>query len=114
VLTQRSGSISGNSVAYGDGGTSTNGGTPGGNGAALGSGLFITGNETVTLAPAAGTTLAIGDTVAGAGGGYSGAGALLIDGLGTVSLSGSNSFTGGVTIASGILSLGTIPSAPGR
>lgn len=109
VLLVGPGSLSGGSVAPGAGGTSTGGsGGSGTAGSAFGSGIFVQGSNTVTLDPAPGQTLTIGDVIADQSGsdpgnvfGQPGAGALLVTGGGTVTLSQSNSFTGGVTIADG-------------
>ena len=77
----------------------------GGNGAtALGSGIFLQGNQDATLTPGSGQTLTVADTIADETGVASGG--LLLNGAGTVALNATNSFTGGVTIQSGYLLLG--------
>ena len=116
-----SGTWSGGTVTAGLGGTLP---APG----AFGSGLFIQGDTTVALAPSGGETLTIGDDIAdqtGSGGGgtyfsggpncgpvnnppcagYNGAatGTLLLNGAGTVTLGGANTYTGTTTVASGTL-----------
>ena len=79
-------------------------------GSAFGAAIFIQGNNNLTFAPAAGQTLSIADPIADeAGSGGSGAGALIVNGAGTVDLSASNSFTGGTLLKAGTLSL----QAPG-
>ncbi|MGE7415087.1 Calx-beta domain-containing protein [Methylobacterium tarhaniae] len=104
-LTFTGGSVSGGSVAGGRGGLF--------DGAALGSGLFLQGDQQVTLAATLGQTLTISDVVADQTGsqsqltldqGYSpGAGSLLINGPGTVVLGGANTYTGTTTVQAGTL-----------
>ncbi len=75
-----------------------------GSGRAIGNGLFIQGNQAVTLAPAVGQTLTIAGVVAdvnGSGGTGQGDGALVIGGSGSVVLSAINTFTGGATLEAG-------------
>jgi autotransporter-associated beta strand protein len=86
---------------------------------ALGSAIFLQGNETITLAPAVNTVETIFGVIAdqtgsGGTGANAGAGHLLIAGAGTVDLhpTVANTFTGGVTIKSGILEL-AVPGAAG-
>jgi hypothetical protein len=94
-------------------------GQPGGSGkgAAYGGGLFLQGNESVTFAPASGQTVTVAGVIAdetgasqsapaGTGKG-TGAGSLILDGKGTLVLSASNTFTGGITIEAGTLDLAT-------
>ncbi len=107
-LTFTGGSVSGGSVA---GGAGTAGG---GNGEGLGSGLFLQGNQQVTLSAAAAQPLIISDVIAdqnGSPGGSGGAGSLLIQGPGTVALSAANTYTGGTTLASGTLALQSTTAA---
>jgi autotransporter-associated beta strand protein len=84
---------------------------PGVKGSAFGSGLFIQGTQSVTLAPAAGQTLAISGVIAdqsGSGGTgiNAGAGTLVIGGSGgAVVLDATNTFTGGIIIQDGTLDL---------
>ncbi|MBV8193670.1 MAG: autotransporter domain-containing protein [Alphaproteobacteria bacterium] len=100
-------SISGNSVAGGNGG-STGYLSNGQAGGAAGSGIFLQGNGSLTLAPAAGQTQTISDTIAdqtGAGGTGANAGSwsLVKDAAGTTILTGANAYTGGTTVNSGVL-----------
>ncbi len=93
-------------------------------GAGLGSGLFIEGNQTVTLLPAFGKSLTITGNIAdqtgnGGVGGNAGSGALAIaprsaGGGGTVLLNAvvANSFAGGTTIGAGAtLEIGSLTTA---
>ena len=107
-LTIEGGSLSGGKV---QGGHSL---SDGGSGQALGSGIFVQGNYTLSLAPPSGQTLTIGDVIAdesGSGGTGSNAGAVaaVIDGVGTAVFSATNTYTGGTTLKSGTLEL----DAPG-
>jgi collagen type I/II/III/V/XI/XXIV/XXVII alpha len=95
------GSVSGGVV---QGGSVGAGGTAG---AALGVGLFIQGDNTVTFDPAAGQTLTLSDPIADQNG-NGGAGAVLVTGGGTVALAAASTFTGGTTITGGaVLALQT-------
>ncbi len=106
-LTIEGGSLSGGSVTGGAGtGVTGFGSLKGGNGSAYGSGIFIQGNQSITFAPPADQTLTIDDVIAdqsGSGGtdANAGAGALTVDGAGTVVLDATNTFTGGITLESG-------------
>ncbi len=122
VLSYGAGVESGASVTGGAGGSGyfTDGSTgpipPGQAGSAFGSGIFLQGDEQITLDPAAGQTLEIDNTIAdetasGGMGNNAGAGSLLIDGTGTVVLDGENTFTGGITITAGTLDLGQVYAA---
>jgi autotransporter-associated beta strand protein len=92
----------------------TGGGGDGGGGSAYGTGIFLQGNQTQTLAPGSGQTLTISDAIADqSGNGGTGHGSLVIDGAGTVDLTAANTFTGGVTIDSGRLVLGGTAAAGG-
>ena len=83
-------------------------------GSAFGSGLFIQGNQAVTFAPPAGTTLTVGGVIADqTGSGGTGAGRLAIDGSGTVDLAVANTYTGGTTLLGGTLVLAPTPAAAG-
>jgi autotransporter-associated beta strand protein len=98
TLSFSSGGLSGSSVQYGK-----SGGGAAGDGEALGSGIFIQGNDTVTFTPGLGETLTISDDIASQGGsGGAGAssdgGAVRIDGSGTVVLGGDNTYTKGTTV----------------
>ena len=77
-------------------------------GSAYGNGVFLEGNQTLTLAPAVGQTLTINGVIADMTGsqdasGQAGEGALLLNGAGTVVIGAANTFTGGLTLASGTL-----------
>jgi autotransporter-associated beta strand protein len=75
-------------------------------GVGLGDGIFLQGNQSLTLAPAAGQTVTIGGRIAdlnASGGG--GVGAIIMNGAGVLTLSAGNTFTGGVTIEQGTLEL---------
>ncbi len=101
-----SGGAHGNSVAGGTGFYANSGV----DGSALGSGLFLQGNESVIFAPDSAHTITISDGIADMTGshdasGQTGAGHLVLDGQGTLTLSAANTFTGGVTIENGTLDL---------
>jgi autotransporter-associated beta strand protein len=107
VLTVDGGLLSGGAVAGGSGAA---------DGAAYATGIFLQGNETITLSAAAGTTLTIDDQIAdqtGAAGKAAtpGTGALAIAGSGTVLLAAANSFHGGIAIQSGTLDLAAAGAA---
>jgi hypothetical protein len=102
--------ILGGSLSYGV----ASGGTGAYNGDGAGSGIFIQGDQTLTLAPTATETLIIDDTItdeAGTGNSVS-AGTLAINGAGVVVLGAENSFLGGVVLENGDLVLDA-PSAAG-
>ena len=107
--------IEGGNLAAGSvtGGLGANGG---GNGEAFGGGLFLQGNESITLAPAAGTVETIRGVVAdqtgsGGTGANAGAGRLILDGPGTLDLTAANTFTGGIGIREGTLELANAKAA---
>jgi len=109
-LTIESGSLSGGSVTPGAGESG------GANGEALGSGIFLQGTETITFAPAKGTTEQIFDVIAdqtgsGGTGANAGAGGLTLDGAGTLDLIAASTFTGGTTIDKGVLELANAAAA---
>ena len=109
-LTIEGGNLAAGSVA---GGLGANGG---GNGQAFGDGLFLQGNETITLAPTAGTVETISGVVAdetgsGGTGANAGAGSLTLNGLGILDLTAANTYTGGTTIDQGVLELGNASAA---
>jgi autotransporter-associated beta strand protein len=90
---------------------SVTGGSGAGSGDAYGGGIFLQGNETLTLSPASGQTLVISGDIAdqtgnGGTGGNAGAGALDLTGAGTVVLGAASTFTGGITLGAGTLVLG--------
>ena len=69
------------------------------------------------MAPTSGQTLTIADAIADMTGshdasGQSGAGALVVNGAGTVALSSANTYTGGTTLETGTLML-AVPGAAG-
>lgn len=80
-------------------------------GQAFGDGLFIQGNQTVTLAPGADQTLMISGVIADQTSSNSGSGALLMKGAGTVVLAAVNTFSGGSELQAGTFELGTQTSA---
>ncbi len=76
--------------------------------------MFIQGDNAVTLAPGSGQMLTVADPIADMTGSHdasdqTGAGALVVDGAGTVTLSAADTYTGGTTIDFGTLLL----AAPG-
>jgi autotransporter-associated beta strand protein len=84
------------------------GGIGGGDAAAgkgFGSGIFLQGNGSFSVAPGAGQTQTIGDAivdqtgVAGSGGSWS----LVKNGAGTTILTGANAYSGGTTVGAGVL-----------
>ena len=99
--------ISGSSVAGGAGGVNAFTGESNAQaGSAFGSGVFLEGDETLTLDPAANQTLVYGNVADenGSEAGYgSDKGGLLIDGAGTVELGGNNTYTGVTTVEEGAL-----------
>ena len=105
-------------VSVGSGGSGATsaggrGGTAGAYGQAFGSGIFLQGNETLTLGgPTAGATITIAGVIAdetgsGGTGSNAGAGSLIINQgqSGTVVLSAVNTYTGGTALESGKLEL---------
>ena len=119
LLTLEGGSLSDGSVAPGLGaGTSlTSEGTNGTSGGAFGSSIFFQGNQSIAFAPLAGKTLTVGDVIAdqsrsGGTATNAGAGSVVVNGAGRVTLSGANTYTGGTTLESGTLVLAS-PDAAG-
>jgi Hint domain len=107
TLVVRAGTLSGDAVAGGTGGagdgSSPYNGASGANGSAFGAGMFIRGNQAVTLSPGVGQTLTIGDAIAdqsgsGGAGPNAGAGTVVVAGGGRVALSSADSYTGGTSI----------------
>jgi hypothetical protein len=104
-LTVDGGLITGGTVVGG-----ASGGPGAGAGSAYGSGMFIDGDTTVSLAAPTGTTVTISNVIADEqGSGGIGKGTLSIGAGGTVDLDATNTFAGGITIKGGTLEL----SAPG-
>ena len=118
ILTIAAGSLSGGSV---NGGTVSAGSTlPHATlataGTAFGSGIFIEGTQSVTLAPGAGHTLTVSDVIAdqtGSGGTGTNAatGSLVMSGGGDAVLGAVNTFTGGIVINSGTVEIASGASA---
>ena len=109
-LTIAGGSLSGGSVTRGAG---ENGGA---SGQAFGSRIFLQGTETITFAPAKGTTERVFDVIAdqtgsGGTGANAGAGGFTLDGAGTLDLIAASTYTGGTTIEEGILELANAAAA---
>ena len=105
-----------------DGGLLSSGTVTGGTGAqdggAYGSGIFIQGNETITLGAPVGTTLDVSGVIAdqtgsGGKGVTAGTGAVVINGSGTVKLDAENTFVGGIVVESGTLDLAQAGAAGG-
>jgi hypothetical protein len=108
IFVQHGGSltIEGGTLAAG----TVAGGTGYKSGRAYGDVVFLEGTQTLTLAPALGQTLTINGVIADMTGSndaskLTGAGSLLIEGAGAVVLAAANTFTGGITLASGGLEL---------
>jgi autotransporter-associated beta strand protein len=106
-LTIEGGSLSGGSATGGAGGSAP--GT-GGHGAGYGAGVFIQGDQAITFAPGAGTTVTISDVIADEPGSDAvratdGPGSVVIAGEGTVVLGGDNTYTGGTAVDRGTLSI---------
>jgi autotransporter-associated beta strand protein len=101
-LTIEDGGLTGGTVGGGARGT--------GNGEAFGGGLFLQGDETVTLAPPSGRVERISGVIADATGRAerapnAGAGSLILDAGDKLDLTADNTFTGGVMIEKGTLEL---------
>jgi hypothetical protein len=78
-------------------------GTGATDGEAFGNGLFIQGNQAVGFAPAAGQTITVGGIIAdqtgsGGTGTNAGAGSIVLNGAGRLTLSAANTYTGGTTL----------------
>ena len=114
VLVVQGGSLAAGTVTAGAG---SPGDPAGGPGSAFGNGLFIQGDQSVTLGAAASQTLTVGGVIAdqtgsGGTGTNAGAGHLVIDGPGTVALRADNTYTGGTTLdPRAFLELGTVHAA---
>ena len=96
-LTFLAGAISGGTVAGGQSST-------GGAGLGLGDGIFIQGTNGLSFAPTLGQTLSVADVIADQAG-AGGSGTVAMNGAGTVVLSAANSFSGGLILNGGTLSL---------
>jgi autotransporter-associated beta strand protein len=88
----------------------------GGGGQAFGGGIFLQGDESITLAPASGTTETISGVIAdqtgsGGTGSNAGAGGLILNGAGTLELTAANTYAGGTTIDQGVLELANAEAA---
>ncbi|MBV9246772.1 MAG: hypothetical protein JO366_18390, partial [Methylobacteriaceae bacterium] len=119
-LTIEGGSLGAATLTAGTGGAAAGGGgtsPSGGVGATYGDGLFIQGNQSVTLAPALNKTLTVAGVIADMTGsndasGLTGAGGLVVNGAGTVDLTAHNTFTNGINLSGGgTLELGASDSA---
>ncbi|WP_210302210.1 autotransporter-associated beta strand repeat-containing protein [Methylobacterium brachythecii] len=97
-------------------GSTVTGGSAGGAtataGSAFGAGLFLAGNGTVTFQPETGQTQTVANAIAdqtgsGGTGGNAGSYSLTKAGAGTLTLTGANTYTGGTTLAAGILNAGS-------
>ncbi len=107
------GSLSGGSAIGGMDGEGPVVGQNGSAGQGLGSGIFLHGNQLITLSALPGGTLTVADVIddATAGGGTQ-AGGLIIAAGGTVALTAANRFAGGITLQDGAaLRLGQAESA---
>jgi len=94
-------SIDGSTVVGGNG---TDGGA---SGSGFGSGIFLQGSGTLTFSPGAGATQTVADAIADqTGSGNAGSYGLVKTGAGTLVLDAANTFTGGMTLNGGTLSLG--------
>ncbi len=99
--------VNGNAVSGGTGGVGA------GNGFALGSGMFLQGNGTLTFNPAAGQNQTVSDVIAdqtGSGGTGVNAGSwgLAKIGAGTLTLTAANAYTGGTTVSGGLINFNAV------
>jgi Bacterial Ig-like domain len=111
----------GGSLTFAGSGSEQNDGVAGGSsyvgtGAAYGSGIFLQGDETITFAPDAGQSITLSGDISDMTGsndhtGEIGAGALVVNGPGTLVLSGNNTFTGGILLENGTLDVTSVHGA---
>ena len=101
LIIQDGVSFSGNSTTAGTGGTATSG-INGGTGASIGQDIFIQSGGSLNLQ--INGTLTLSNPICGAGSSSSSPG-LILSGMGTVSLSGANTYLGGTSIQAGTLNL---------
>lgn len=88
------------------------GGPDADDGEAFGSGIFIQGDNTITLGAPTGTTLAVEGVITDElDSGGTGTGSVIIDDFGTVKLAADNTFAGDITIDSGTLELANTGAA---
>ncbi|WP_428032927.1 autotransporter domain-containing protein [Ancylobacter sp.] len=97
--------VAGNAVSGGAGGRGFGWGEAGGS---AGTGMFLAGNGSLVIAPGSGQTVNISDAIAdqtglGGTGGNAGSWSLVKNGAGTLILTGTNSYSGGTTVNSGVL-----------
>ncbi|MBB3773866.1 outer membrane autotransporter protein [Angulomicrobium tetraedrale] len=97
--------IAGNAVSGGAGAQGFGWGEAGGS---AGTGMFLAGNGSLAIAPGSGQTVNISDAIAdqtglGGTGGNAGSWSLVKNGDGTLVLTGTNSYSGGTTVNSGVL-----------
>jgi autotransporter-associated beta strand protein len=92
--------VNGNNVSGGLGATAT------GNGSAFGSGFFLNGSGTFTFSPSTGQSQTVSDVIAdeaGSGGSSSNQWLLSKIGAGTLTLSGTNTYSGGTSVTGGLI-----------
>ena len=101
----QSGTLSGGTVTGGAGGAVGAGGTAGSAGTAFATGIFLYGaNQSATFTPGVGQSVTVADRIADQAGTGTGVntGRVVLNGVGTLILSGtSNQFTGGTTLEGG-------------
>ena len=117
ALFVQSGTVEAGTVAAGAAGQAFGGNVPGGAGSAFGGGLFIEGNQAVTLDPPSGQELLVSGAIADENGsvsGSGGAGALIVTGGGIVALTADNTFSGGTTLEGGALLVLDASGAAGK
>jgi hypothetical protein len=106
ALTIEGGSLTGGTATGGTGGTAGGKNAVAGDaGSGLGAGVFLQGNETLTLGAPAGQTQTIGDAIADMGG-KGGSAGIVVNGPGAVYADAGLGITGGITIDQGDLQIG--------